>query len=138
MLLHVCLLQSCARPAMIARNAVPMACDQLNPNNVAYWRARGKQTRPDDWMDVAKRRKAEGQLTVQANAVAAQPRAKKRLMGQMTSVVVEAVKEVLGGRAQVIKAGSQRKGTNTGSSDLDLWIDCPEKMTSDQKHDIAK
>ena len=113
---------------------------QTNPNNDAYWQARGFSARPPSWQDEVARMKKEGESTAAANLAASKPLARQRLIGQVTRAVECCAKQVLGGNAKVHRKGSLKKKTDiAATSDLDLWIELPEKMpmTRKQKQRLA-
>ena len=115
--------------------------NQLNPNNVAFWRVRGHDARPTNWMGVVQRRKKEGALEFAANKAAAKSPERKAIIKEATQTVNLAAKEVLGGQVQVHVKGSVKKSTDvTATSDLDLWIEIPKSqpMTKHKKKELAR
>ena len=113
---------------------------QMNPNNNAFWQARGLIERPGNWQDEVKRMKNEGLLTAAANLAAAKSPARKQLIGTVTRKVEHAAKEILGGHAKVHHKGSVKKRTDIAAThDLDLWIELPKAspVTKKQKQKLA-
>ena len=65
----------------------------------------------------------EGQLEAIANAVACRSSGVRAATNnRRTDIIFQAVHASLGGKAEVSKAGSQAKHTDTSSSDHDLWV----------------
>ena len=52
--------------------------------------------------------------------------------------IEKVVKEQLGGNRSIYVGGSQKKGVNVGTSDLDLKIDTPEPMTLDERTKLGQ
>ena len=92
----------------------------LNPDHPAYWKSRGVP--PGDWESPVAQRALEGQLEAIANAVASRSSGVRAVTNRRTDIIVQAVHASLGGKAEVRKAGSQAKHTDTSSSDHDYWV----------------
>ena len=103
--------------------------NQLNPNNSRYWRTRGHLTRPDVWDEVIRTRNMLGDLENQANRVAYTSDIQRKKMKKDTQRVERSVKRALGGNAMVYKGGSQLKRTNVATSDNDLKIKVPQRLS---------
>ena len=65
----------------------------------------------------------DGQLHALANTLASRPIDARKAASRRTSVIVQAVKASLGGKAKVYMAGSQAKHTDIWSSDHDYFVD---------------
>ena len=111
---------------------------QKNPNNLKYHQCRGSSTRPEDWESISQENKANGLLEHRANTAGAMSNEKRRTMGIYITRIEKVVKEQLGGNRSICVGGSQKKGVNVGTSDLDLKIDTPEQMTLDERTKLGQ
>ena len=111
---------------------------QKNPNNLKYHQCRGSSTRPEDWESILQESEANGILEHRANTAGAMSSEKRRAMGIYIKRIEKVVKEQLGGDRSVYIGGSQKKGVNVGTSDLDLKIDTPEQMTLDERTKLGQ
>ena len=104
--------------------------NQLNPNHPAYWQTRGAAQRPADFASESKKRAKSGEFEYRANVAAAKGQPQRAAEGAAMRQVVAAVNSALGGQAQVLRAGSQKKHTHvTTRSDLDVVVKTPEPLT---------
>ena len=95
--------------------------NQINPDHPAYWQSRGLAA--GDWESPVAQSALEGQLEAIANAVACRSSGVRAATNnRRTDIIFQAVHASLGGKAEVSKAGSQAKHTDTSSSDHDLWV----------------
>ena len=99
--------------------------NQMNQNNLAY-------------QSISQEKKINGLLEHRANTAGAKSSEKRRAIGKDTQRVEKVVKETLGGNASVYIGGSQKKGVNIGTSDLDLKIDTPVPMTLDDRAKLGQ
>ena len=118
LLFSVC--QRAPHRSMSSLQAQINRANTLNPDHPAYWKSRGVP--PGDWESPVAQRALEGQLEAIANAVASRSSGVRAVTNRRTDIIVQAVHASLGGKAEVRKAGSQAKHTDTSSSDHDLWV----------------
>ena len=93
-----------------------------NPNNPADWKSRGLASRPDNWKTEAAQRAVSGRLEARANEAASRTSGERAAANRRTDIIVQAVQASLGGKAELRKAGSHAKHTDTASSDHDYWV----------------
>lgn len=130
------------KPRAIGARAI-MSCarsDMKNPNNEAFWLSHGYKERPADWKAISLQLRRSGQLTAEANAAAAKTQKTERFLGKVMNSVVLSARSVLGGKTQVLKAGSRMKHTDIATSDLDVYLKMPDgiPMTRLQKQKLAE
>ena len=112
--------------------------NQMNPNHPAYWQTRGAAQRPADFESESKKRAASGEFEYRANAAAAKDQALRAAEGAAMRRVEAAAKSALGGQAQVLRAGSQKKHTDVASrSDLDVVVKAPEPLTREAQRALG-
>ena len=112
--------------------------NQMNPNNPAYYQARGMSTRPKNWSETLEKKCRQGQLENRANNAAALSKETRRAIGSDTQRVEKVAKQELGPHVQVYKGGSQYKRTNISYSDNDLKIKVDRPITRDDRARLGK
>lgn len=107
-----------------------------NPNNDAFWKARGIDSRPSNWHEKVNAHKRDGALHHRADQAGHLSQDQRRKIGEDVEKIERAAKDVYGGDAQVYKDGSIRKGTNIPGSDVDTKIAVSTPATMEQRHDL--
>lgn len=110
----------------------------MNPNNAAFWGARGAPCRPGDWHNVVAERRDHGQREHALNMAAAETAEMRASHGRDTVRVERVVKDVLGGQAQVWKGGGRNKHDNLATGDLDLLIVAPQALRTEDRHALGR
>lgn len=111
-----------------SRAALNNRASQLNPNNIAFHKARGLTSIPNDWHGIAEERRARGRREHALNLAAAESLEARAAHGRDTVHVERAMKNALGGAVQVWKGGGRAKHDNLAHADLDLKIVAPKAI----------
>eukprot|EP00931_Biecheleriopsis_adriatica_P107146 TRINITY_DN81483_c0_g1_i1.p1 TRINITY_DN81483_c0_g1~~TRINITY_DN81483_c0_g1_i1.p1 ORF type:complete len:281 (-),score=41.88 TRINITY_DN81483_c0_g1_i1:144-986(-) len=120
-----------------ARAAANNRANQKNPNNSAFYKARGEPCRPSTWQSTVDDRRARGQREHVLNMAAAETAEQRAAHARDVVRAERVVKDVLGGQAQVWKGGGRNKHNNLAGGDLDLLIEHPKTLDAQDRNDLG-